>query len=1039
MTITELSIKRPILVVVFFTFIGVLGIFGYSQLKYELMPSMSFPVVVVNTIYPGASPDEVESSVSKTLEDAFTGIDKVKTMSSMSFESRSMIVLEFDPSVDIDFALQDVQRKINQYSYKLPNTVEDPMLLRFSMDEMPILRLGVSADMNSKELYQYVKDKIVPSLSKLNGVGAITTYGGEQREIRVNIDAEKLKAYGLSITAVNNAVRFANMDFPTGKVYTKDNQYVVRVAGKYNSLEQMKDLVVGKSKFGNTIRLRDVAEVNDGTKDVTSIYRINGENSIGLVFQKQQDANTVETANLIKAELEKIKKNNPEKNLNFIIAQDGSIEIMDSANAVKMDLFLAVLIVAFIMLIFLHSLRDSLIVMVAIPSSLIATVFIMYILGMSLNIMTLLAMSLVIGILVDDSIVVLENIHKHLEKGENKALAALRGRNEIGFAALSITLVDVVVFLPLALINDVIGDFLREYALVVVSSTLMSLLVSFTITPMLASRFSKLEDKNSNSIFARIGRKLEGLTDGLVNIYSDVLEWSLNHGGKVVIGIVLILSSTFLLFKFGLVGVEFFPKPDNGELSIQLEANPGTTIESTNELVRQVEVKLSQIPEVSKIVTNVGTMGSGVGATNQSHTAEVLVTLVDKHDREFSTDVYGQKIKEKLSGLPLRVNVIQSTMGGGSNQSPIQILLSGTTMEEIMPAAERVKKILESTEGVIDVRFSSEESNPELTIDIDRDKLASFGLSVGEVGQTLQVALTGGDDSKFKEKGDEYEIRVMLDKFDRNNIENVRNITFTNMRGQSVYLEQFAKIEQSVGPTKLERRDRIRSIIISANVFGVSSGTAGAQIAEKLNEKELPNGVTWKYIGQQENMKSSMTSLLLAIGAGILFVYMIMVALYNSYLYPFVVLFSIPLAVIGAFLGLALSMKSLNIFAMLGLIMLIGLVAKNAILLVDRTNEAKAEGKTLREALMDAGRSRLRPILMTTLSMVFGLLPIALSSSVNSESKNGLGMVLIGGLLSSLVFTLVLVPVIYQRFDKIKDRLTKNRKPKQSIEQLMQE
>ena len=1024
MTITELSIKRPILVIVFFTFIGVLGIFGFTQLKYELMPDMAFPVVVISTVYPGASPNEVENTVTKTIEDAITGIDKVKTVSSSSFESRSLVIIELEQNANIDFALQDAQRKVNQASMKMPKDAKTPVLSKISMDEAPILRMGVSAGMNSKDLYQFMIDKVQPRLSKLEGVGAVNIYGGEQREIRVNIDAEKIKAYGISLAGVTTAIKMANMDFPTGKMYTEENQYVVRVAAKFNSLDQLRELIIGKSRTGNLIKLSGVADIYDGTKDITNIYRINGDNSIGLVIQKQKEANTVETANKVKKEIDKLTEEYAKQALRFDIAQDGSVDIMNSANAVKEDLLLAVIIVALIMLVFLHSLRDSLIILVAIPSSLIATLFIMYVTGMTLNMMTLLAMSLVIGILVDDSIVVLENIHKHLEKGENQATAALRGRNEIGFAALSITMVDVVVFLPLALITGVIGNLLREYALVVVTSTLMSLVVSFTVTPMLASRFSKLENKNKDTFFSRIGKYFENFISKLTHLYTEILEWALNNGGKIVAGITLILISTVLLFKFGMIGTEFSPKADNGELSIQIEANPGSTVETTNELVRQVEKRLSGIKDVTKIVTNVGSATSGMMSMSQSNAAEIMIKLVDKNSRDISTELYGQKIKSLLSDIPVRVKVSQPSMGGSNVQAPLQLLITGTTLDDVMTSANKVKKIIENTQGTFDVRLSTEESNPEIKVDIDREKLAAYGLSIAEVGQTLQIALSGNDDSKYREGTDEYDIRIMLDKFDRNNIENVRNITFMNQRGQNIYLNQFAQIEQTVGPTKLERRDRIRAVTVSSNVFGSTAGTIASQITKQLQQTSLPDGVNWKFIGEQENMATSMQSLLLAIAAGILFVYMIMVALYNSFLYPFVVLFSIPLAVIGAFLGLALTMKSISIFSMLGMIMLIGLVAKNAILLVDRTNEAKAEGLSLREALMDAGKNRLRPILMTTLAMVFAMLPIALSTALNSEGKSGLAVVLIGGLTSSLIFTLVLVPVVYQKFDKMKDKRT---------------
>lgn len=1024
MTLTELSIKRPILIIVLFSFLAGLGIFGFSQLKYELMPKMTAPIAIITTVYPGASPNEVETNVTKIIEDAVTGLDKVVAVRSSSFEGRSMVAIEFQQDVEIDFAVQDAQRKVNQVVTQLPDDAKQPIISKIAFDELPILRMAVKANKSPKELYQFMKDQIQPRLSKISGVGTVTLIGGEEREIRVNIDGEKLRGYGLSINGVTNAIKAANMDFPTGKVYSSNDQFVVRVAAKYSSMADLRELVVGRSKQGSPIQLNQVAEVYDGTKDLANIYRLNGDNSIGCVIQKQNDANTVEVTQKVRKDIIELEKLYSDIKLNFNIAQDGSEYIMDSANAVKFDLFLAILIVALVMMMFLHSLRNSLVVMVAIPSSLISTFFMMYVFGMSLNIMTLLAMSLVIGILVDDSIVVLENIYRHLEMGENKVNAALKGRNEIGFAALSITLVDVVVFLPLALIVGIIGDFLREYALVVVFSTLMSLLVSFTITPMLASRFTKLEHLNGKSFFGRIGLWFERFFDKITEYYTRTLAWSLKNGGKVTAAILLMLVASFSLFSFGLIGFEFVPQSDRGELIVTVETSSGSTIEYTNEMARKVEAILSDVPDIEKIITNVGASSEGIVSMSSNNSIEFLVRFVDKSKRSISTDLYGQKVKAMLANIPgIKTRVSPVSMNGGSNRSPIQILLTGTSSENVMKGADIIQDVVKSIEGTSDVRLSTEESKPELKLDINRQKLAELGLTIGEVGLAMQTALTGNDDSKFRDGVDEYDIRIMLDRYDRDNTENIKNMTFTNSKGQLIYLNQFAEVKQGSGPTKLEREDRIRAVNIYSQVFGKSSGAIANEITAKLKNTKLPVGVNWKFAGEQQSMKDAMSSLLMAITAAIILVYMIMVALYNSFIYPFVVLFSIPLAIIGAFLGLALTLKTLSIFSMLGMIMLIGLVAKNAILIVDRTNQVREEENlSVFDALMEAGKTRLRPILMTTLAMVFGMMPIAISTSAGSEGKSSLAVVLIGGLTSSLMLTLVLVPIVYQRFDKIRDK-----------------
>ena len=1026
MTLTELSIKRPILIIVFFSFIAVLGIFGFSQLKYDLMPKMSAPVITIMTIYPGASPNEVETNVTKLIEDAITGLDKVSAVRSSSYEGRSMVSVEFDQNADIDLSLQDAQRKVNAVQLNLPKDARQPVLSKIAFDELPILRMAVRANLDSKTLYQFVIDQIQPMLSKVSGVGTVTIIGGEQREIRINVDAQKLKGFGLSLPGVTSAIKTANMDYPTGNIYSDNDQFVVRVAAKYSSIKELSELVIGKSKSGSPIKLNEVADVFDGTKDLSTIYRLNGDNSIGLVIQKQNDANTVETSERVRKELKNMEKIFSSQNLKFDIAQDNSDFILDSANGVKFDLFLAILIVALVMLLFLHSIRNSMIVMVAIPSSLISVFFMMYIFDMSLNMMTLLAMSLVIGILVDDSIVVLENIYRHLEMGDNKIDASIKGRNEIGFAALSITLVDVVVFLPLAFIVGTIGSLLREYSLVVVFSTLMSLLVSFTITPMLSSRFSKLEHLSKKKLSGRISLLFESIFDKLTQYYVTTLRWGLKHGGMVVLATLALFVISFSLNMMGLIGFEFVPQSDRGELIVTVETSTGSKIENTNELTKRVERVISTIPDVKKVITNVGASSEGLLSMTSNNSTELLIKFNDKKDRAISTDFYGQKIKAMLADIPgVKVRVSPVSMMGTSS-TPIQILVTGTDFDGVMNGAKTIVDLMRKVEGTTDVRLSSEESKPEIRVEIDREKLSELGLTIADVGSTMQIAFTGNDDSKFREGINEYDIRIMVDKFDRTNPDNVKNMTFMNSKGQTIYLNQFANISQSTGPTKLEREDRIRCINIFSQVYGKTSGKVAQDIVEKMKSVKLPEGVTFKLVGEQKRLGDSMTSLLMALTAGILFVYMIMVALYNSFLYPFVVLFSIPLAMVGAFFGLALTLKSISIFSMLGIIMLIGLVAKNAILLVDRTNQMRAEKNlSTYDALIEAGQTRLRPIIMTTLAMVFGMMPIALSSSSGSEYKSGLAVVLIGGLTSSLMLTLVLVPVVYQKLDKWKAALVK--------------
>jgi HAE1 family hydrophobic/amphiphilic exporter-1 len=1025
MTITELSIKRPTLVVVVFTVIAVLGLFGYYQLKYEMLPKMSIPVVIVMTTYPGASPYEVENNVSKIIEDAVSGIDKIDNVSSRSFESMSLVIIEFKQDANIDNVVQDASRKVNAILSKLPTDAKAPTISKIAFDEIPVLRMGVTSQMDSREFYQFLKDRVQPRISKITGVAQVSLTGGEEREIKVNMDANKVRAYGLSIMQIVQVVRTANMDFPTGKIKDTDAQFVVRIAGKFKSIEDLRDLVVGRSRQGGDIQLRDIAEVQDGIKEYSQMNRVNGLTSVGIQVVKQSDANAVSVSKLVREELKKIQEEYQKQGIIFDIAQDSSTFTLDAANAVKRDLLLAIMMVAIVMLLFLHSIRNSLIVLIAIPSSLISTFIFMYAMDFSLNLMTLLGLSLVIGILVDDSIVVLENIYHHIEKGEESRVAALRGRNEIGLAALSITMVDVVVFLPLSLVSGVVGQIMRQYALVVVAATLTSLFVSFTVTPTLASRFAKLERLTDRTLLGRFALAFERFYHRFSEFYQKMLKWSLVHKAKVAVAASCIFILSMLIPAFGLIGNEFMPQTDRGEFGVSVELMPGSSVEQTNQTALQIERILSQMPEVKKVFTSVGAQEGGALTLSSNNLTQFNVALIPKEQRKKTTTQVGEEIKVKVREIPgAKVYVNPISMFGSADQSAIMIGVSGTDNKLIMQGAEQVKNVLASVQGTTDIRLSAEAGKPEMQVEIDRAKMAQLGLSVADVGTTLRVALTGDDESKYRDGTNEYDIRIQFDEYNRSQTESIGSMTFMNNRGQQIELKQFASVFMSSGPTKLERRDRIGVVYVNGQTLGRPTGTIMQEFKENIVKVQLPTGVSLSYLGMEKMRGDSFTNLFLAMLTGILFVYLIMVALYDSYVYPFVVLFAIPLAMVGAMIALAVSGKSLSILSILGIIMLIGLVTKNAILLVDRTNQTRLEhGLTVYEALLEAAQSRLRPILMTTFTMIFGMMPIALSTSPGSEWKNGLAWAVIGGLTSSLFLTLIVVPVVYMKVDEWKEKI----------------
>ncbi|NTU53039.1 MAG: efflux RND transporter permease subunit [Chlorobiaceae bacterium] len=1027
-SVTGIAIERPTLVVVLFLILAILGVFSYRQLQYELLPRMSTPFVTIATVYSGASPDEIETSVTKPVEEAVSAIEKISAINSSSQEGISLVTIEFSSDADIKIALQDVQRKVNEARGELPDGIKEPVVSRFAIDELPVLRLGATSNLSDTAFYELLKDEIKPALSNISGVGQVGIMGGREREIRVNIDQGRLESFGLTLGDLLEAVGKANLDFPTGSVEAPDRKFVVRLAGKFKSLDELKNLVVRDAGPEGAIYLRDVAEVQDTFQKISTMTRIDGHNAVGIVVVKQNDANTVEVCRLVREKLKKLETQYRDKGLTFDIGQDASTFTRDAVNAVQHDLFLAILLVALVMLLFLHSLRNSLIVMVSIPTSLVTTFIGMYLFGFSLNLMTLLSLSLVIGVLVDDSIVVLENIYRHLERGEPSRDAALVGRNEIGFTAVAITLVDVVVFLPLSLLSGLVGDILREFAVVMVISTLLSLFVSFTITPLLASRFSKVEHLSASTFGGRIATGFERWYDRGRDWYIGLLGWGLRNPGKVFLTATLMLFSSFALVAAGKIGGEFIEVSDRGDFSLMLELEPGTSLRQTDRFVRQVERRIQSYPEVEKVLAVVGTSNEGFLGTASDHVAEINVRLTPKEQRKRSTDAIMQIIRKELSGIPgLKASINPIGIFGTANETPVTVILSGPVRSEVARAADVLRDSLKTVRGTADVRLTSQPGTPEMHVVVDREQMASFGLSIADVGAAMRIAYDGDDNNKYREHGDEYDIRMILDEGYRHNTGGIPDLSFRAKDGSLVRLGQFSHLEQSRGYALLQRHGRNDAVWVKAQVIDRPVGDIGKEVERIIGNMRklgiMPKSVTHAYVGDLKHQSESNLNMLYAFMVAIIFVYLIMVALYNSWIWPMVVMFSIPLAIIGALWSLALAGKSLSIFTILGIIMLVGLVGKNAILLVDFINKFREEGMEIKVAITEAGRERLRPILMTTLTLVFGLMPIALSASSGSEWKSGLAIALVGGLSSSMFLTLLVIPVVYVWFDRIKQKL----------------
>lgn len=1027
MTLTELSIKRPSFIIVIFTILIGGGLLSYNQLSYELLPDFSPPLLTIQTVYPGASPATVESQVSKPLEDELSSLEDIAEVTSFSLDNASLVMIEFNPSTDIEQALENAQRKINQIKSRLPEDADDPIISKIDPNAAPVLQVSaVATKISEKEFMKLMDDELLPQMKQVKGVGSITVLGGEKREIRVNIDKEKLRLYGLTLSQVNQMIAASNIEFPTGKVKGDAEQLTVRLAGKMQSVDALRELIL-TNQGGSEVKLKDVADVFDGSADQLTVSRFNGNNGIGLRVMKQSDANAVEVSKLSQERFKALEEKYKDQGVKFTVATDTSKPTIQAVDAVLHDLEIAILMVAAVMLLFLHSLRNAIIVLIAIPASLISTFIAMYLLGYTLNLMTLLAMSLVIGILVDDSIVVLENIYRHLQMGKGKRKAALDGRTEIGFTALAITLVDVVVFSPVVFIDGIIADILKQFSIVVVISTLMSLFVCFTLTPWLASRFAKethLDPKKNwfHIPLAWFERRITKFTEA----YVSLVGWSLRNKKIAVPVIIIIFFSGMASMGLGIVGQEFVAEGDQGKFMLKLKYERSATFEENNTTTLKIEqLLLAQKDVIDMVFSNVGGPSAGMGAAafGSETKSEITVQMKSNVQKRFPTEKYMEEIRAKIQQKFPGIEVKAINIGMvESEEAPIEMFLSSTNAELLMKEARRLKKYIQSVPGAKDPTISTDEVNPEVRVDLNREKMGQLNLPIASVGQQLQFALTGNDNAKFDDGGTEYKINVIMDKFDRKNLNDIRSMTFMSNDGRQVELKEFANVYVENGYGSLERKNRINNTTLRCYVNGTAPGNVADSINKYLKKEPLDENVRLYWGGEIKRQNESMGALGTAMLIGVILVYLIMVALYDNFIYPFVVIFSILVALPGAFLALNLASMNIGIFTMLGVLMLLGLVAKNAILIVDFTNHLKADGKSTYGALLEAVKERMRPILMTTIAMIVGMIPIATATGSGAEWKNGLAWVLIGGLTSSMFLTILVVPILYYTVDRIRDK-----------------
>ena len=1021
MKISDLSVKRPVYVIVLFLVIAILGFLGYSSMKAELMPPFTPPSMNVQVVYPGASPTEVENSLTRKLEDVLSSLQGVESMRSYSFEGMSMVFVSFTYGTDIDNAISDAQNKIASKKAELPGAILSPMINKISVADKSIITLSVTSDLETTEFSDLVQHRIVPELLRVPGMAKVESIGERPKEIQINLDMEVMRALGMTPVQVLGVLRAANLDFPTGSLRNDKTNTSIRLSGKLESVDEIRGLVMMTLPTGTQIRLSDIAEVTENAKDAVKLARVNGKDAVLLNIFKQSDANAIDVSDRVQECLVSLEKDYSDVNLQLETVSDSSNFTRESIKSVLVDLLLAILLVTFVILIFLHNWRNALMVMLVVPLSLIGAFIGMKLFNFTLNLMSLLGLSVVIGVLVDDAIVVIENVYRHLEMGKDPVTATRDAMSEIGFTVITVTLVLVIVFLPIALTNSLVSDILRQFCGVIIFSILFSLLAALTLVPLLTSRFSKMENLDTNKASGRALQWFENAVKDFGEWIAGILKWSLCHKrwiGAIVLALTVLI---FALFPMGFIGFEFMPDVDQSEFSVVIEMPKDISIEESSKIVTRAENWLLSQDEITEVVTLVGlTGGNDESSQGTPYLSQITAKMVPPSERKESVTRYIAHLRGELTDylVDAKVKMFAAALHGAGNSADIEYVITGTQADSVALFAEYALAELRKVPGTLQQQISTGSGMPEVEVVVDREKMSALGLSLDNVGLTMQMAFQGNTSMKFVQNDYEYDINIRADKFYREDIDDVSGLTFVNQQGNRITLDQFADVRLGTGPNRLERYNRNPSVSISANVVGVSAGAASGEFLSRVEEKAGQMGVTMETVGDMKSMMDSMGVMGIALLLSLILMYLSMVVLYNNWIDPLVVMFSIPFSILGAILALAMSGTSLNIYAMLGLVMLVGLVAKNAILLVDFANEQLALGQKMDDALLAAVRMRTRPILMTALSTIIGMIPVAVASGSSAELRNGIGWVIIGGMTVSTLLTLIVVPVVYKLFHK---------------------
>ncbi len=1009
----EGAVKRPVLTTVAFLILIIFGIIGWVNLPIALYPDIDLPFLVVFTTYPGASALDVEEEVTKEVEGALGTVTGLKKVTSNSSENFSVVYLEFEYGVDLDIASNDVRDALS--FAELPKDIEDPILFKISSSMAPILIITAATENPGIDIRQIVKEKISKNLNRIEGVGSVPIWGGgEERQININVSATKLQQLGISLNQVVQILKSSNLDFPLGDIERGNTRYSLRLPAKFKKIDDIRKVVLGM-RDGKPIHLKDIASIEMGTEDIEGYFRTNEKEAVILGVLRQSGANTVEVADKVKERIKILEKKYPGIDINIVIDLSDFVE--SSIDNLIRTISMAILLVLIITFLFLGNVRASFIIATVIPTSLIISFIYLYLSGGTLNIVSLSAIAIAVGMVVDNAVVVLENIFRHRESGESRKEASIFGAQEVGQAILASTITTVAIFLPLLITRGLVSVMFKELAITIPLMLIISLITAVTLSPMLTSRFLKIDkgENFSDRFFKKLGKG-----------YSGMLKWALENKGKLIGIFVGIFFFGLFLFRF--VPMDFYPKSDTGQIEAVIELPTGMRPKRTNEIAKKVEDLIKQeVPGVNTITTSVGASGDIFGGSSGPNLSTIYI---DIGERKRTTAEITAVLEEKAREIPGIERVEFSVSGGlgeaGFGGSDIEVQILGDDIEKTDSLARFFKEKLKGVSGIKSIEVSRKKGGRELWLTPNDEAMYSYGLSPYWVGSQLRTAFYGTEVGKYSIGGIEYPIKVRLDDDSRNSMNTIENFQITNPDGDLVYISNFIRPEERRGPIAIERKNNERMVSLNISTFGRALGDIGRDVRKVVNSVALPSDIKIEFSGQLEEQRESQRSLMIAIALGILLVFLVMAAQFESFLDPFIIMFSIPFAFVGVSLGYFVSFQSMTLMGMVGIALLMGIVVNNAIVMIDYINILRERGMELYDAIKTGASRRLRPILMTTGTTVFGLLPLALSRGSGSSLWKSLGISTVGGMVVASSITLLLIPTLYAIVEgKIKRRMVK--------------